>query len=346
MCQISVVVPVFNAELFLKPCLDSILGQTYSDFELILVDDGSTDNSGMICDVYSQRDQRVRVFHQKNSGQSKARNTGLRKSAAEWIVFVDSDDVLHPQMIEVLYDIVKKCNCKIAACGLYEASAIPEGFTEKRQKDIFSYIDTNEDGLIKIREYHSYCFWMVMGKIIHRSILGENPFSEGRIYEDNAVVPQWLYTAGKIAVTEGKYYFYRINPNGTTKQEFSIKKLDYLWALECQLAFFKSKEMHTLFELTAKDYMMALARFASRYSQNSIDKETYCVLKQKYSYFKKIEHYNFKLSNYESEAVLRIFHPVCYKLRMLSKTSLQVLKNDGILSFIKRTARFIRRRIT
>ena len=105
--MISVIVPVYNVEQYLKPCLDSILNQTFTDFELILVDDGSQDKSGSICDEYAIQDKRIKVFHKQNGGVSDSRNKGLEEAMGEYILFVDSDDIIHPSMIEVLYNSVK-----------------------------------------------------------------------------------------------------------------------------------------------------------------------------------------------------------------------------------------------
>ena len=100
MPEISVIVPVYRAEAYLHACIDSILSQTFSDFELILVDDGSPDNCGAICDDYAARDSRVRVIHQENQGQAAARNRALAVARGDWVCFVDSDDTVHPQMLE------------------------------------------------------------------------------------------------------------------------------------------------------------------------------------------------------------------------------------------------------
>jgi len=101
--EVSIIVPVYRAQAYLYSCIDSILSQTYQNFELILVDDGSPDSCGEICEEYAARDRRVRVIHQDNKGQAAARNHGLKIAQGTWICFVDSDDLIHPQMIETLY---------------------------------------------------------------------------------------------------------------------------------------------------------------------------------------------------------------------------------------------------
>ena len=101
MPEISIIVPVYRAEKYLNACVDSILRQTYADFELVLIEDGSPDQSGAICDEYAQKDDRVRVIHQPNQGQAAARNHALPMTQGRWLCYVDSDDMIHPQMLEI-----------------------------------------------------------------------------------------------------------------------------------------------------------------------------------------------------------------------------------------------------
>ena len=98
--MVSIIVPVYNVEEYLRECVDSILNQTYSDVEVILVDDGSTDQSGNICDEYAKMDSRIKVIHKKNGGVSAARNTGIGEASGEYLMFVDSDDAIHPELVE------------------------------------------------------------------------------------------------------------------------------------------------------------------------------------------------------------------------------------------------------
>lgn len=116
--KISIIVPVYNVELFLHKCIISILSQTFKDFELILINDGSTDKSGEICDVYSQKDSRIKVIHKKNEGQSSARNKGLEIARGDYIGFVDSDDWIEQDMYKTLYESSIKANADIAVIGL------------------------------------------------------------------------------------------------------------------------------------------------------------------------------------------------------------------------------------
>lgn len=114
--MISVIVPVYNVEEYLPTCIESILNQTYKDLEILLIDDGSTDNSGKICDKYAKEDGRCIVVHQPNKGVSEARNTGLKHATGEYISFIDGDDYIHPQMLEILYNEIKKTSSILQWC--------------------------------------------------------------------------------------------------------------------------------------------------------------------------------------------------------------------------------------
>lgn len=234
MPQISVIVPVYMAENFLNRCVDSILNQTYQDFELILVDDGSPDSSGSICDEYVNKDGRVRVLHCKNSGVAASRNHGVAASTAKWICFIDSDDAIHPQMLEMLFGAVVENRVRISMCNADEGASVPDSFGSRNLCAEFRNAQVNEDLLIAIgSSYYYHCVW---GKLIDRDIVEKFRFAEGRYYEDTAIVAYWLLEAENVAITDNKLYFYFINPVGISKGARKKKKLyDQLWSQEEQL---------------------------------------------------------------------------------------------------------------
>ena len=201
---ISVIVPVYNAEKYINRCIESILNQTFKDFELIIVDDGSKDNSGNICEEYARRDERIKVIHQENKGQASARNRGVLNAAGEWITFVDADDMIQSQMLEYLYRAVKSNNVKMAVCKLMENNECTDNFFLS-QKYSCTPIIINENKLLQwctaanVDIVDKYIYWIVCAKLIHKSIVNTFVFEEGRIYEDNAVVFKWLYNSGSIA---------------------------------------------------------------------------------------------------------------------------------------------------
>lgn len=246
MPQISIIVPVYNVEPYLRRCVDSILAQTFTDFELILVDDGSPDNCGVICDEYARIDSRVKVIHQENKGQAAARNAAVREADGDWISFVDADDLIHSAYLSVLLSAISEQKATIACCHALEAVNCPQSFFYHKEPVTFQKAVVNEEALLSLFKEPFLC-WIVWCKLLPKEIVQRFPFTDGRVYEDNAIAVKWLYEAGEILYTDTALYYYQINPNGTTKGPKTTKKrLDYLWALSEQLDFFREKQMELL----------------------------------------------------------------------------------------------------
>ncbi len=244
MPQISVIVPVYKVEEYLNRCIESILAQTFTDFEIILVDDGSPDNCGKMCDEYGKKYSQIRVIHRENGGLSAARNTGvdwvLQNSDSQWITFVDSDDTIHPQMLETLYNYVNKYDVKLSICPAFKGETQPESFKKLSESFPEEYLRLDEDETLHLCRDTQYYYWIACGKLIHKSILEKYPFAEGRIYEDNSVVYKWLYEAQNIVITTEPFYFYYVNLSGITKTKFTKKNLDLLTAFKEQIEFYYS----------------------------------------------------------------------------------------------------------
>ncbi|MBQ6421441.1 MAG: glycosyltransferase family 2 protein [Clostridia bacterium] len=265
MAQVSIIVPVYNVEKYLCQCIDSILQQSFSDYELILVDDGSTDSSGQICDDYAQKYPAVRVIHQKNSGQAHARNTGIRQSESEWIMFADSDDVLHPELLSMLYRAANENGVGISACFRDETDVIPETFPQVGfYPELLEVNEQTMSELMKTDSPYGTIYWVVYAKLIRRTIVEADLFTPGRIFEDNAVACKWMVGAGKIAVIPEYLYYYRNNPTGTMNQAFSRKKLDFLWAMEEQVVFYGQQGLCTLQRAALEEYVNTALWFADR----------------------------------------------------------------------------------
>ena len=234
---ISIIIPVYNSSKYLARCLNSVLGQSFCDLEVILVDDGSTDDSGLICDQYALKDKRVRVVHQQNQGQSAARNHGVNIAFGEWIMFVDSDDMVHPKIVERLYQAVLSYpNIGMAVCRRIEDAEVPKSFFTNITAET-SVVSSSESTSLNFYKDGQY-YWTIWAKLIRKDIILKHPFTVGKYYEDNAVVCKWIYTAKKIAVVPQELYFYQINPEGTTKGKITHKYFDFLWAMEEQIQFY------------------------------------------------------------------------------------------------------------
>ena len=267
MPKISVIVPVYNVEKYLHECINSILSQTFTDFELILVNDGSQDNSGAICDEYALKDKRITVLHQENQGQAAARNNALAIAQGEWIHFVDSDDLIHPQTLEILFNAVDE-NIQIAICELYKETICPESFYTYKNNLSFDTYEITEDTLLHFMNNSDYICWVVCAKLIRKELLLKYPFTLGKIYEDSAVAFKCLNDAKSINITEEKLYFYRVNPNSTTQIDFSLKNLDFLWAIEEQISFYKDTNYDKIKKSVYRNYAVACAKTYYRLLEN------------------------------------------------------------------------------
>lgn len=263
MPELSVIVPVYNVEEYLRECVDSILAQTFTDFELLLIDDGSTDLSGAICDGYAGSDPRVRVFHRENAGQSAARNRGVAEAAAELICFIDADDAVNPVLLQELYRAMRENGAGAAVSARVCGAAPPDGFyiPIETQAELFT---ADEQSLLHLFQNNDTLYWTMFPCLIKKRILTDNPLPEGRVMEDNAITCRWLVSAGSVARIAAPLYFYRENPSGTMRSKFSEKNLDYLWALKEQLAFFEALGYSELPQAVANHYVENAVWLASR----------------------------------------------------------------------------------
>lgn len=260
MPEISVIVPVYKAEEYLPACIDSILNQTYGDFEVLLVDDGSPDGCGELCEGYATRDSRVRVFHQTNQGQAAARNHAMAEARGKWLCFVDSDDLIHPKLLETLYRQVAGGRAAVSMCAMLEEERLPDDFFDDRPIDFTDYT-MEEKTLTALFDRGEYPGWVACAKLIPKALVESYPFCPGRVYEDNEAVCRWICQGKTLAVTKEKLYFYRTNPSSTTQGGFSLKKLDYLWALESIARYYRELGYEALVERFCGLYAEAAAGF-------------------------------------------------------------------------------------
>lgn len=248
MPQISIIVPVYKVEPYLHRCVDSILAQTFTDFELILVDDGSPDNCGTICDEYAAVDRRILVIHQKNQGQAAARNHALdwvfEHSDSEYISFVDSDDWVHPRYLELLREGIKRYNANICQCAHLETDGTDEA---PAVVDRFSYV-TAEEQYVK---HYSAFMW---DKLFTRSCWENMRFPEGQIYEDVAIWYKMLFVQNCIALIHAALYFYYHNPQSTVLSAWTPRCIARMDAWDAQISFFKKMKNRGLMQTVVKYY--------------------------------------------------------------------------------------------
>ena len=227
MCEISIIVPVYKVEKYLKKCVDSILAQTFSDFELILVDDGSPDNSGRICDDYAKKDARVRVVHKQNGGLSSARNAGIEVAKGKYLGFVDSDDYIAEDMYELLYKAIIKEEADLSICGIYD---VYEG-KDPIIKPTIKKTVTAEEALLLILQGNIISVHAV-NKLYKRELFSTIRYPEGKYHEDSFIIVDLLNQCHKVAIdSEQKYYYYhRLGSINT--ESFSEKQFEFIEACE------------------------------------------------------------------------------------------------------------------
>ena len=236
--KVSVIVPVYNVKEYLRACVDSIIAQTYKDLEIILVDDGSTDGSGDICDLYAELDDRVIVRHKDNGGLSSARNAGIEISSGEYLAFVDSDDQVHPQFIETLYFVCEKKICPVAICKICTAA---EWNAIASREELSVNVKTSKEVINAFYGKDHIRITVAWNKLYRRDIIGEIRFPEGKIHEDEYTTVKYLYRAGQIAWIDEGLYCYTQRENSITNQEFSMKRLDVLGAYPERRQFFSEQ---------------------------------------------------------------------------------------------------------
>lgn len=222
MKKISIIVPVYNVEQYLERMLNSLLNQTYKNLEIILVDDGSTDNSSKICDDYEKKDKRIKVVHQKNSGVSVARNVGIELATGDYIGFVDSDDVICESMYERLYNNMVNNDCEISVCKYCTFDKVPK-FDYSDSVKIFSteaaLRDIISDGVI------TNFLW---NKLFKKKLFDNIEFPKGKIYEDMYVMPKLLEKASKLCFDSSKLYGYFVRQNSYVNTYNNHKNINYL----------------------------------------------------------------------------------------------------------------------
>ena len=233
--EISVIVPVYKVEKYLNECIDSILAQTFTDFELILVDDGSPDGCPALCDAAAQRDDRVRVVHQKNRGLSGARNAGLDIARGEWIAFVDSDDVIDKTYLEKLYCAGKQSGAEIVACNLLfmQEDGSPCRYQEQ---PLCTEILSQDEAIHRMRLTPLI---QATTRLHRRDILEGIHFPVGKHYEDAFTTPEIFERVSTVACVEEKLYYYRQQPTSILHGKVTLKNLEEVDAnyglLQCML---------------------------------------------------------------------------------------------------------------
>lgn len=222
--KISVIVPIYKTEQYLSRCLDSICRQTYSNLEILLIDDGSPDNSGRICDEYAAKDRRISVLHKENIGVSAARNDGLELATGDYITFVDSDDYIAPKMYEILADQMETENADISICGYLQESNSGVFHINWKGKDI---ICLNQKEQIQCLLLNKYYTCSCCDKMFRKSVIGNTRFNANiHHYEDYLFLYEVMKKSQKVVFNPEGLYYYCNNQRSTARSPFTSRTME------------------------------------------------------------------------------------------------------------------------
>ncbi len=295
---ISIIVPVYKCEKYIRKCIDSIVNQTYKNLEIILVDDGSPDNCGRICDEYSKIDKRIRVIHKKNGGISDARNAGLNAARGKYISFSDCDDYLHPRMLEVLWQLITTHDADISICDylkIYSNESIEVVEQEKAIK-VYSNIEALHILFTELPLHEDLAWNVPWNKLYLSKIFNGVRFPKGRVYEDVATIYKLIHKSRRIVkANEPLYYYLQRDDSITKSQQHRIFSLDILDAFAESAEYFLQHGLIDLYEIAAYEYMKTIIRVYRQLKDSDNNKAALKSLKKIYNtelrrlkYFKKL----------------------------------------------------------
>lgn len=244
---ISVLIPAYNVGKYIARCIESILDQTYPNLEIVIIDDGSTDNTLDICRKYEKEINKIRVVHKENGGISSARNAALREAGGDLIAWIDADDCVAPRYIEFLYAMMKSCGADISLVGYQRFSeTIPVGKIDDKYETCDKYYP--------LKQLTFDFLWVVQwGKLIRKSLYSGIAYPENCNHEDEYVIHELYYKAERIVYSlDTELYFYCENPDSITGKKYNVSRLHVLNALEKRVQFYENHNEEELACLTIK----------------------------------------------------------------------------------------------
>lgn len=292
---ISVVVPVYNVQEHIENCLNSLISQTYTNLQIILVDDGSTDESGKICDRYKELDNRVEVIHKPNGGLADARNTGLKQVKGDYIAFLDSDDYIYKTMYEDLYNLLKEYDADISEGDFLridvskklESGKIIEEENSKRNIEASCY--SNLDALRLLYGANNYEYVkkvVVWNKLYKKEVIGEIEFPVGRLHEDEFTTHKILFNANKVVSTNKILHGYMQTANSIMRKPLKPKRIvDTLDSYTAASEFFKEKKLVEIEAKTRRRYLEYCIELTAKVLNSDQNQELLEKLKDSYKTF-------------------------------------------------------------
>lgn len=305
---ISIIVPIYKVEKYINQCIESIINQTYKNIEIILVDDGSPDKCPIMCDNYKKKDKRIKVIHKKNGGLSDARNAGIEIATGNYICFVDSDDFIKPNYIELLYKAIIKNNTKISQCGFI--------YYDGSEKERINY---KENKVLCKRDYfydnytsHKTDNTVVWNKMYSRDIFRNLKFNKGKIHEDEFFTYKAIEKAEKISIIKECLYSYRMNEDSITRKLYNTKRLDVLDAFKEKNDYFKNnydEDIYNNFGTTYLDILLYHFGQVSKYIKDKSIKKN--IRNEIIKIYKTFNIINIKV---KIKTIIFVYLPLLYEL--------------------------------
>lgn len=260
---ISVVIPVYKVEAYLDRCVESVVRQSYEKLEILLVDDGSPDRCGAMCDAWAGKDSRIRVLHQKNAGLGAARNRGTEIAVGEFVTYVDSDDYLAPDAIELLLRLLREQGAEIAVADCVKTQEDHVSFDRTTEEQIRLF--TGKEACMTLQGWELYMPMVTAwGKLFPRELLLREPFTEGRLHEDEATTYRLYAAVSRVALSSRPVYAYYQNPNSIMHTRSERSQRDTLLAYCEQIRFFRSQGETALAEAAEDKLLNVAVDFADR----------------------------------------------------------------------------------
>lgn len=275
---VSVIIPVYNVEKYLKKCVDSVLNQTYRNLDIILVDDGSTDLSGKMCDELGIDDKRVTVIHKQNGGLSDARNAGLNVARGEYYAFVDSDDYISSDMIEIMVNSARENSCEIAICNMVR-------FSESGESALFYHPVAQKQILLGENRFKTLKQPSVCNKLFKASLFQNIRFPKGKYYEDTFVYHELLYRAKCVVLTGSNSYWYLERSDSIVgSPKYTSRYFDFIEAVWKRAEFLIENNVKSYGEEACLSLYAAFSSAVKYIKRDRKNKQNFKIAREQYNF--------------------------------------------------------------
>ncbi len=273
--KISIIVPVYNVEDFLDKCVNSLVNQTYTNLEIILVDDGSPDRCGDMCNQWAKKDARIKVVHKENGGLSDARNAGLDAASGECIMFIDSDDYVHHEMIERMHKNITETSANMVVCDLQPVDE-NGNYLRKNNVDLIDNIVTSIEYWVAYYDFnYTYAYIVSCGKLYRSKLFHSLRFNKGKINEDEFIIHKIVDQCKKISTMSDVLYFYVQRTGSIMQSKYTINRLDVCEAFVLRSEYFQRNKLHKYSQENIQKSMKLLSSAAINLEKSDLKTERY-----------------------------------------------------------------------